>query len=136
MYSNWFAVASIIEHTPTTLNAANPNIQEAFLRSDNAVCYHCAYLILSLPSIGERACIMIKGYDFSDPQAGKDVCDRGTATLKAHMRRYINEGTIFYCLSLWVSTTKKNIAQLQKVKKLLQQGLPPGQENLTTSPPH
>ena len=92
---NWFAVASIIEHTLTTLNAEKPNIQEAFLRSDNAGCYHCAYLILSLPSIGERAGIMIKRYDFSDPQAGKDVCDRRTAALKAHMRRYINEGKIF-----------------------------------------
>ena len=89
---NWFAVASIIEHTLTTLNAANPNIQEAFLRSDNAGCYHCAYLILSLPSLGERAGIKIVRYDFSDPQARKDVCDRRIATVKSHMRRYINEG--------------------------------------------
>jgi len=89
---NWFAVASIIERTLTTLKAANPNIQEAFLRSDNAGCYHCAYLILSLPSLGERAGITILRYDFSDPQAGKDVCDRRIATLKSHMRRYINEG--------------------------------------------
>ena len=89
---NWFAVASIIEHTLTTLKVANPNIQEAFLRSDNAGCYHCAYLILSLPSIGERAGIKIARYDFSDPQAGKDVCDRRIAAVKSHMRRYINEG--------------------------------------------
>ena len=89
---NWFAVASIIEHTLTTLKVANPNIQEAFLRSDNAGCYHCAYLILSLPSIGERAGIKIARYDFSDPQAGKDVCDRRIAAVKGHMRRYINEG--------------------------------------------
>ena len=88
---NWFAVASIIEHTLTTLKAAYPNIQEAFLRSDNAGCYHCAYLILSLPSLGERAGIRIVRYDFSDPQAGKDVCDRRIATVKSHMRRYINE---------------------------------------------
>ena len=89
---NWFAVASIIERTLTTLKAANPNIQEAFLRSDNAGCYHCAYLILSLPTLGERPGITILRYDFSDPQAGKDVCDRRIATLKSHLRRYINEG--------------------------------------------
>ena len=89
---NWFAAASIIEHTLTTLKAANPNIQEAFLRSDNAGCYHCAYLILSLPSLGERAGIRIVRYDFSEPQAGKDVCDRRIATVKSHMRHYINEG--------------------------------------------
>ena len=91
-------------------------MQEAFLRSDNAGCYHCAYLILSLPSTGGRAGIMIKRYDFSDPQVGKDFCYRRTAALKAHMRRYINEGKIFYCLSVWACTTKKNIAQLQKVQ--------------------
>ena len=31
-------------------------------------------------------------YDFSDPQAGKDVSDRRITTVKSHMRRYINEG--------------------------------------------
>ena len=92
-------------------------MQEAFLRSDNAGCYHCAYLILSLPSTGGRAGIMIKRYDFSDPQVGKDFCYRRTAALKAHMRRYINEGKIFYCLSVNLGQcNKENIAQLQKVQ--------------------
>ena len=121
-------MASIIEHTLTTLNGEKPNIQEAFLRSDNAGCYHCAYLILSLPSIGERAGIMIKRYDFSDPQAGKDVCDRRTAALKAHMRCYINEGKIFFIVC--------QFGPVQKRKTLLDFRLPPGQENLTTPPPH
>ena len=31
-------------------------------------------------------------YDFSDPQAGKDVCDERITTVKSHIRRYINEG--------------------------------------------
>ena len=62
------------------------------MRSDNAGCYHCVHLILSLPSLGERAGIRIVRYDFSDPHAGKDVCDRRIATVKSHMRRYINEG--------------------------------------------
>ena len=31
-------------------------------------------------------------YDFSDPQAGKDVCDGGITSVKSHIRRYINEG--------------------------------------------
>jgi hypothetical protein len=30
--------------------------------------------------------------DFSDPQGGKGCCDRKAATIKAHIRRYINEG--------------------------------------------
>lgn len=75
-----------------TLKATNPNIQEAFLRSDVAGCFHCTYLILSLPSIGERSGIRITRYDFSDLQAGKDACDKRIATVKSHMRRYINKG--------------------------------------------
>ena len=31
-------------------------------------------------------------YDLSDPQAGKDVCDKRITTVKSHMRRYINKG--------------------------------------------
>ena len=30
-------------------------------------------------------------YDFSEPQAGKDICDRKTAPMKAHIRRFVNE---------------------------------------------
>ena len=74
------------------LKASYSNLSEAFLRSNNAGCYHNAYLILSLLSLGERVGIRIFRYDFSDPQAGKDVCDRRIASLKSHMRRFINEG--------------------------------------------
>ena len=85
-------MASILESTVVAFKASYSNLSEAFLRSDNAGCYHNAYLILSLPSLGERVGIRIFRYDFSDPQAGKDVCDRRIATLKSHMRRFINEG--------------------------------------------
>ena len=36
--------------------------------------------------------IRILQYNFSDPQASKDICDRRRATLKNHMRRFIKEG--------------------------------------------
>ena len=90
---NWFAVASILENTLKTLKTSFPTLKEAFLRSDNAGCYHCGYLILSLSDLGKRTGITISRYDFSDPQAGKDVCDRRIATVKSHMRRFINEGS-------------------------------------------
>ena len=89
---NWFAVASILEDTLSILRTVKPNLKNAFLRSDNAGCYHTAFLLLCLPSLGKRAGINIARYDFSDPQAGKDVCDRRIATFKSHMRRFINEG--------------------------------------------
>ncbi|XP_027043233.1 uncharacterized protein LOC113671228, partial [Pocillopora damicornis] len=89
---NWFAVASIIEHTLTTLKAFKPNLSQVYLRSDNAGCYHCGYLLLSFLSIGDRTGVKITRYDFSEPQAGKDICNRRVAGLKSHMRRFLNEG--------------------------------------------
>lgn len=66
---NWFAVASMIEHTLATLKTLKPNLSQVYLRSDNAGCYHCAYLLLSLPSIADRTGVNITRYDFSEPQA-------------------------------------------------------------------
>ncbi|XP_067056137.1 uncharacterized protein [Acropora muricata] len=40
----------------------------------------------------EDTCIRIERVDFSDPQGGKGACDRKAATVKAHVRRYVNEG--------------------------------------------
>ena len=89
---NWFTVANILEHTLATLKGLKPQIAEAFLRSDNAGCYHTAFLLLSLPSLGEHTRVKIARYDFSEPQAGKDICDRRIASVKSHIRRYANEG--------------------------------------------
>ena len=36
--------------------------------------------------------IAVQRVDFSDPQGGKGSCDRKAATVKAHVRRFINEG--------------------------------------------
>ena len=88
---NSFAVMSVIEHLLHTIKQEYPLINKAFLRSDNAGCYHNGPLILSLPYIGERTGIKPLRYDYSDPQAGKDICDRKTAPMKAHIRRWVNE---------------------------------------------
>jgi len=84
---NSFAVMSVIEHLPKTIKLEYPSISKAFLRSDNAGCYHNRPLILSLPVIEERVGVMPLRYDFSDPRAGKDICDRKTAPMKAHIGR-------------------------------------------------
>ena len=88
---NSFAVLSIIENLLQTIKAEYPNVKEAYFRSDNAGCYHNGPLLLSLPDVGVRTGIRPIRYDFSDPQAGKDICDRKTAPMKAHMRRWVNE---------------------------------------------
>lgn len=86
-----FAVASIIENLLKTIKKESPRIKAAFLRSDNAGCYHSGQLILSLPDIAKRSGINVLRYDFSDPQSGKDICDRKIATMKAHIKRWVNE---------------------------------------------
>ena len=89
---NWFAVASIIENILATMKRSNPNIKQAFIRSDNAGCYHAAQLMLTIQGISKRVGIKVQRYDFSDPQSDKDICDRRIAAMKSHMRRYLNEG--------------------------------------------
>ena len=59
------------------------------MRSDNARCHHCAYLILSLPIVGECAGIKRVIYD-SVIHRLEQTSDRRIATVKSHMRRYIN----------------------------------------------
>ena len=48
-----------------------PFITEAFLRFDDGASYHNAPLLFALPAIGSRTRILIRRYDFSEPQAGK-----------------------------------------------------------------
>ena len=86
-----FAVTSIIENLFQVLRKDYSSINKVYLRSDNAGCYHNGPLFLSLSHIAKRAVIVPLRYDFSDPQAGKDICDRKIAPMKAHMRRYVNE---------------------------------------------
>jgi len=46
---NSFAIMSVIEHLLKIIKLEYPSISKAFLRSDNAGCYHNGPLILSLP---------------------------------------------------------------------------------------
>ncbi|CAH1248588.1 Hypp8275 [Branchiostoma lanceolatum] len=88
---DWSAICAILQSVLQTIKSENPALKKAFLRSDNAGCYHCAPLMLSLPSISQKTGISVLRYDFSDPQAGKDICDRKIASMKTHIRRYVNE---------------------------------------------
>ena len=89
---NWFAVASLYENTLNEIKKSKPEIVEVFTRSDNAGCYHCAFLLLSIPGISQRTGIKTKRYDFSESNSGKDICDRHISPMKSHIRQYVNEG--------------------------------------------
>lgn len=87
-----FTNVRILEHTLRTLKTEHPEVTTAFLRQDNAGCYHCAEMLASCAQIKSRTGIEVQRVDFSDPQGGKGACDRKAASIKAHVRRYINEG--------------------------------------------
>ena len=88
---NWFAVASICEHVLRTIKEERPQIKKVFLKSDNAGCYHNRAYLVSLRDIGVRVGIDIERYDFSETQSGKGICDRKIASMKSHVRIYVNE---------------------------------------------
>ena len=87
---DWFAVASIIEHLLNYLKAND--VKSVYLRSDEAGCYHSNFLISAVKDIGERVGIDVEAYDFSEPQSGKDICDRILCPLKSSIRPYCSEG--------------------------------------------
>ncbi|KAK3714749.1 hypothetical protein QZH41_004115 [Actinostola sp. cb2023] len=88
---NSFAILSIIEDLLHRVKEEYPAVTEAYLRSDNAGCYHNGPLLLSLGEVGKRTGVRPVRYDFSGAQAGKDICDRKTASMKAHIKRWVNE---------------------------------------------
>ncbi|CAB3988466.1 Hypothetical predicted protein [Paramuricea clavata] len=89
---DWYAVLSIVTHLLRTAKATQLQITKAYLRSDGAGCYHNNDLIAAVSQIGKHIGIQILRYDFSEPQFGKDVCDRIISPLKSALTRYCNEG--------------------------------------------
>ncbi|KAK3745610.1 hypothetical protein QZH41_003628 [Actinostola sp. cb2023] len=76
----------------SALKKEHPEIKTAYIRQDNAGCYHSSGTILACPEIAKSTGIKIARIDFSDPQGGKGAADRLAATGKCHIRTYINEG--------------------------------------------
>ena len=89
---DWYSVASIIEHLLTYLKAKHPWLESVYFRSDEAGCYHNNLLVAAGRDNGERVGITVKNYDFSEPQSGKDICDRILCPLKASIREHCSEG--------------------------------------------
>ena len=74
------------------LHNEHPEINTAYLRQDNAGCYHSAGMVMACHLMEASTGVKIRRVDFSDPQGGKGPCDRKAATVKAHVRRFVNEG--------------------------------------------
>ena len=86
------AVLAIIDDVFIQLKEIMPEINSVYLRQDNAGCYHCASTLLSVHRVATKHGINLKRVGFSDPQSGKGSCDRMAATIKSHMRIYVNAG--------------------------------------------
>ena len=62
-----------------------------YYRQDNAGCY-CGTTLVCAAALGHEEGVKTRRLDFSDPQGGKGVFDRKAATIKSHMRIYLNAG--------------------------------------------
>ena len=85
-------VVTLMEHVLATLKKENPDINRAFHRQDNAGCYPAANTILAWKDISEKTGVYVERLDFSDLQGGKGPRDRFAATMKNHVRAFIDEG--------------------------------------------
>ena len=63
---DWFAVLSIIENLLSNVKANTPSITKAYLRSDEAGCYHNNFIIAALTDVSKRVGIQVERYDFSN----------------------------------------------------------------------
>lgn len=85
-------VLAIMSDVIERLKVIMPKLRLVFHRQDNAGCYRNGPNVFCAKLLGHRHGVAIKRMDFSDPQGGKGACDRKAATIKSHMRIYLNEG--------------------------------------------
>jgi hypothetical protein len=88
----WNAVSQILTHVMQLLKERNPHLEDVYLKSDNAACYHCMPLMAYLWANKQNMKLNIKEYNFSEVQSGKDLCDSRTGTCRLHIMNYVNEG--------------------------------------------
>ena len=60
---DWLSVLSVLENLFVTIKLQNSGIIKAFLRSDEAGCYHNSKLVSSLRELGYRLAIELVRYD-------------------------------------------------------------------------
>lgn len=86
-----YSVMAIVDDVVSQLKTERPDLKNVFLRQDNAGCYHSAFNLLAMKEIAKKHKVQLR-VDFSDPQGGKGSCDRKAATIKNHIKAYVNSG--------------------------------------------
>jgi len=85
-------VVAVMSDVLEQLKKSMPELQQVFYWQDNAGCYHCGSTIVGAHVASQVRGVTIKRMDFCDPQGGKGACDRKAATVKSHMKIYLNSG--------------------------------------------
>ena len=70
----------------------NPLIENLYVKSYNAGCYHGALVPEALFKICKANNFNLKWYDYNEPCKGKDQCDCKSAGAKNLMRSYVDAG--------------------------------------------
>jgi len=74
------------------LREALPRQENVYHWQDNAGFYHCGTTIVGAKLISQHQGVSVRRMDFCDSQAGKSACDRKAATIKSHMKIFLNSG--------------------------------------------
>ena len=87
-------VVAILDDVFKQLTSIAPEISTIYLKPDNAGCYHSwsASTLLAIQQVATKNKLQLSRVDFSDPQGEKGSCDRKAATIKNHMKIYLNSG--------------------------------------------
>uniref|UniRef100_A0A914UYN1 F-box domain-containing protein n=1 Tax=Plectus sambesii TaxID=2011161 RepID=A0A914UYN1_9BILA len=85
-------VTAIDHHLLSSLKRKYPLLSEVVFGSDCGQSYLASNTLLSLTRMEQETGISVKEYCFTEPQAGKSMCDRMTAVLKTQVRAYLNQG--------------------------------------------
>ena len=89
---NWYAVTSILEGLLKQLKVKNPLPQKVHLRLDEVGCYHNSSLVTVVRDVAKGVGVEVHNYHYSEPQSGKDICDRILCLMKSSIRACCNEG--------------------------------------------
>jgi len=86
------AVLAVMANVIRQLKIAMQGLKTVYCCQDNAGCYHCGTTLVCAAALVNEEGVKIGHLDFSDPQGCKAACDQEAATIKSHVRIYLNAG--------------------------------------------
>ncbi|CAC5368397.1 unnamed protein product [Mytilus coruscus] len=73
------------------LKSNTQSLEEIHLKSDDAACYNCVYLLNAIQQNNSTFPLRIKEYNFSEAQSGKDFCDSKIVSSRLHIYRLLSQ---------------------------------------------